>query len=116
MASLPQRNTCFPVSDVMGIPELPRRIGNNLNDIHAIRCVTLGLFTFSVFGPGTLVFYICCGVYFNLVGRGSEHVGFSSNVCDLNPGGARFRPRPRDRISWLAFFVHFLIPTRKMLG
>lgn len=80
MASLPERNTRFPVSDAMGISELPRRRGNNSSDVHAILCnlglVPIGFVSVFMFLD---MFY---DVYLNLLVRGSQHVGFSSNVGD----------------------------------
>ena len=101
MASLPERNTRFPVSDAMGISELPRRRGNNSNDVHAILCnlglVPIGFVSVFMFLD---MFY---DVYLNLLVRGSQHVGFSSNVGDI--GDARFEPRPRHRRFFLYFFA-----------
>ena len=69
--------------------------------------VTLGLFPFIVFGPAFLfldIYSVC--LYW--VVRGSERVGFSSDVCDLYTGGASFKPRSRHRLSSPPppFFAH----------
>ena len=65
-ASLSECNTCLPVSDAMGISELPCRRGNNLNDTHAILC-NLGLVSIHCLWASLSVFeytlcYVCSGL------------------------------------------------------
>jgi hypothetical protein len=44
----------------------------------------------------------------------TERRGWVLNTAASYSGGPVFKPRPGDRLSWLAFLVVFLIPSRKM--